>query len=77
MNEYTLHIVWKLFKIMSHLNFPFCSIKSGLSGNIVGQPDPGLHKLAKLAIFGIFNELLSTQNVNVAHLARNVEWDFF
>ena len=73
MNEYTLHIVWKLFKIMSHLNFPFCSIKSGLSSNIVGQPD----KLAKLAIFGIFNELLSTQNVNVAHIARNVEWDFF
>ena len=54
---------------MSHLNFPFCSIKSGLSSNIVGQPD----KLAKLAIFGIFNELLSTQNVNVAHIARNVE----
>ena len=27
--------------------------------------------------FGIFNELLSTQNVNVARFARNVEWDFF
>ena len=24
-----------------------------------------------------FNELLSTQNVNVARFARNVEWDFF
>ena len=33
--------------------------------------------LAKLSIFGIFNELLSTQNVNVARFARNVEWDFF
>ena len=26
--------------------------------------------------FGIFNELLSTQNVNVARFARNVEWNF-
>ena len=25
----------------------------------------------------IFNELLSTQNVNVARFARNVKWDFF
>ena len=30
-----------------------------------------------LIIFGIFNELLSTQNVNVARFARNVECDFF
>ena len=30
----------------------------------------------KLTIFGIFNELLSTQNVNVARFARNVECDF-
>ena len=28
---------------------------------------------AKLAIYGIYNELLSTQNVNVARFARNVE----
>ena len=26
-----------------------------------------------IKIFGIFNELLSTQNVNVARFARNVE----
>ena len=31
----------------------------------------------KLTIFNIFNELLSTQNVNLARFARNVEWDFF
>ena len=31
----------------------------------------------KLTLFGIFNELLSTQNVNVARFARNVECDFF
>ena len=30
----------------------------------------------KLTFFGIFCELLSTQNVNVARFARNVEWDF-
>ena len=28
-------------------------------------------------IFGTFNELLSTQNVNVARFARNIECDFF
>ena len=27
--------------------------------------------------FGVFNELLATQNVNVARFARNVEWDLF
>ena len=31
----------------------------------------------KWTIFGNFNWLLSTQNVNVACFARNVEWDFF
>ena len=34
-------------------------------------------KLAKLTIFGIFNEFLSTPNVTVARFARNVECDFF
>ena len=34
-------------------------------------------KSSKLTLFGIFNELLSTQNVNVARFARNVEWDIF
>ena len=33
-------------------------------------------KSPKLTIFGIFNELLSTQNVNVARFARNIECDF-
>ena len=28
-------------------------------------------KLAKLTIFGVFYLLLSTQNVNIAHFARN------
>ena len=32
---------------------------------------------SKWSIFGIVKELLSTQIVNVACFARNVEWDFF
>ena len=34
-------------------------------------------KAPKLTFYGIFNELLSTQNVKVARFARNVECDFF
>ena len=34
-------------------------------------------KLAKQTIFGILNKLLSTQNVNGARFARNVECGFF
>ena len=58
---------------MSHLNFGiftnFWRIKIDLSGNTVGPKA----SILKLTIFGIFNELLSTQNVNVARFARNVE----
>ena len=39
--------------------------KCGPVGNVGHDP--------KLIIFGPFNELLSTQNVNVARFARNVE----
>ena len=34
-------------------------------------------KIAKLSIFGIFNEVLSTQNVKEARFAHNVDIDFF
>ena len=54
-----------------------CPIKSDLSGNTVWPQASGSQKLANLDHFGIFNYFLSTQNVNVARLARNVEWDFF
>ena len=37
----------------------------------------GFKNSPKWTIFGVFNSLLSTQNVNVARFARNVEWDFF
>ena len=71
------HSVWKspkmsVFQFLA-LSTNFCPIKSELSGNTVWPQASGFQKLAKLTIF---NELLSTQNVNVARFARNVEWDF-
>ena len=71
---------------MSHLNSSilafftnFCfTFKIDLSGNTVWQRVSDYQKIAKFeTIFGLFNELLSTQNFNVARFARNVEWDFF
>ena len=50
-------------------------MKSDLSGNSVWLQASGFQQLVK--IFGIFNELLSTLNVNFTRFARNVEWDFF
>ena len=74
--------VWKSPK-MSHLNFRILSFstnfwpnKNDLSGNNVCKLKV-FKKTPKSTIFGIFNELLSTQNVNVARFARKVEWDFF
>ena len=48
-------------------------IKIDLSGNSVWPQALGFQKSPKLTILDIFDELLSTQNVN---LIRNVEWDF-
>ena len=45
----------------------FCPIKNDLSGNTVWLQISVFQKLAKL----------TTQNVNVARFAHNVEWDFF
>ena len=62
---------------MSQLNYSnlaflpaLCPIKSDQSGDTI-RPQAN-----KLTIFGIFNELLCTQNENVARFARNVELDF-
>ena len=52
----------------------FCLIKVG---NTIWPKASGFQKLAKLTIFGIFNEVLPTVKVNGARFARNVEWDFF
>ena len=45
--------------------------------NTVWPQASDFQKLAKMAIFGIFNKLLSAKNDDVARFARNVEWDFF
>ena len=58
-------------------NFNFCPTKTDLSGNTVWPQASSFQNSPKWTIFGIFNELLSTHNVNVARFARNVEWDFF
>ena len=50
-----------------------CLLTNDLSGNTVWPHDSGFQKLAKVNIFGVFNQLI----VNVAHFAVNVEWDFF
>ena len=55
---------------MSHLNFHNYSILNNFLFYLVTLFDL---KLVKLIIFGLFNELLSTQNVNVARFARSVE----
>ena len=73
-----LHIVWKLLKV-SHLNFYFWHFPPNLSC-LVTLFDRKLQifkNSPKWTILGIFNKLLSTQNVNVARFAHNVEWDFF
>ena len=56
----------------------FCPIQTNMSGNTVWQQASGFQKLAKMDHFWHFlMNFLSTQNVNVARSARNVEWDFF
>ena len=59
---------------MSHLNFwdygiytIFVLLKLTCLLTLFDRNSP------KLIIFGIVDEILSTQNVNVAHFARNVE----
>ena len=69
---------------MPHLNFSilafstnFWPIKNDPYGNSVWPQALGFQKSPNWTIFGIFYELLSTQNVNLARFARNVEWYFF
>ena len=64
---------------MSHLNFSisafsanFWSIKSDLSGNTVWPQALGFKIRPNGPFLAFFNELLSSQNANVA---RNVEYD--
>ena len=65
---------------MSHFIFilafstNFCPIKTDPSGNTFW---PKFQVFKNSPKGTIFEKLLSTQNVNVACFARNVEWDFF
>ena len=67
-NDFTLFENYSNFEFF-HLGIStiFCPIKIDLSGNTVGQQV--FKNLPKWNIFGIFNELLSTQNVWLASLA--------
>ena len=72
------HIVWKLLK-MSHLNFwhfpsIFVLLKLTCLVTLFDRKLQVFKNSTKWTIFGIFNQLLSTRNVNAA---CNVEWDFF
>ena len=76
-----IHIVCKSLKT-SHLYFSilaifsnYCSIKIDLSGNTVWPRASVFQKLAKLTIFGIFNELLSTKMCKCSSLCL-IEWYF-
>ena len=69
---------------MSHFQFSILAfstiysfIKIDLSGNTVWPQASNFKNSPKLNIFGIFNTLWATQNINVARFARNIEWHFF
>ena len=66
-----IHIVWKSLKCRTWI-FQFWQF----SPIFVLLKLTCLVKLYAVNISGIFDEFLSTQNVNVARFARNVEWDF-
>ena len=66
---------------MSHLNFGnfsqiFVLLKLTCLVTLFDRKLQVFKNSSKWTIFGIFNELLSTQFVNVARFARNVELDF-
>ena len=70
----TQNVAFELLNFDISTNFR--SIKSDLSGNTGWPKGSGFLNLAKLAIFGIFDENFATQNENKAHFARKIECDF-
>ena len=76
----SVHTFKKLLKCLVWIlafSTNFCPIDIDLSGNTVWPQASVFQKLTKMNIFGLFNILLSTQNVNVARFVFNVEWGFF
>ena len=69
LENYSKCRIWPFLILAFSTNF--CPIEIDLSGNTVWPQASGSQKLA---IFDIFNEMLSTQNVNIARFTRNVEW---
>ena len=66
--------LWIVQKLVENSNETiYYPIRIDLSGNSIWPQALGFQKSPKLTILDIFDELLSTQNVN---LIRNVEWDF-
>ena len=76
--NFNVHNVWKLL-IMSHLNFFILAFSSIFVQSKLSTPSTvwpsGFQKTRQNWPF--FDELLSTQDVNVDRFARNIEWDFF
>ena len=74
-----LHIVWKSLKMLHLQFFPpiFVLLKLTCLITLFDRKLQVFKNLPKWTIFGIFNQLLSAQNVNLVRFARNVEWDFF
>ena len=68
-----VHIVWKFWHFPTIIVF----LKLNSLVTLFDRKLQIFKKSPKLTIFGLFNELLFTQNVNVARFVRNVEWDFF
>ena len=61
-----------------HWHFPpfFVLLKLTCLVTLLDRNHQFFKEAPKWTIFGTFNELLSTENVNVTRFARNVEWDF-
>ena len=72
---YSKCLIW----IFQFLHFPsiFVLLKLACLVPLVDGKIQVFKNSPKLAIFGIFDELLYTQNANVVRFARNVQWDFF
>ena len=67
----TQNVSFNFWVLASSINC--CHTKTDLPGYTVWPKASGFQKFT---IFGIFHQLLSTQNVNIARVARNFEWDF-
>ena len=71
------HSVWKLTK-MSYLKFSiFVLLIVTCLVTLFDRKLQVFKNSPKSTTFGFLNSLLSTQNVNVARFAPNVEWNFF